>query len=155
MQRSVTGPDGVKVIEETDPIGTSEWKGPIQTQWREGVDKVSGKVLTYLNLFEKPDHIERFETDETFVSKHQYEYDGLGRTTKETDARDASTQYVYDAFDRLINNILPGGATVNRRYAEHSTEDSPTEISVDGIVLGRQVFNGLNLMSESVTGGRR
>ncbi|WP_223466731.1 RHS repeat domain-containing protein [Pseudomonas sp. GL-RE-26] len=155
MQCSVTGPDGVKVHERTNPIGSAQWKGPIQSSWSEGAEKVSGKTLTYLNLFEKPDRVERFETDETLVGKHQYGYDGLGRTVEETDARDATTQYEYDSFDRLITNILPGGAVVQRRYAEHSSEDLPTQISVDGIVLGEQTFDGLDRMSESVTGGRR
>jgi YD repeat-containing protein len=151
------GPDEIKVIEETNPIGTLEWKAPIQTSWREGAGAqplTSGKTLTYLNLFEKPNHIERLETDGTIVSKHQYEYDGLGRTVTEIDARDAITRFVYDEFDRLVANILPGGATVNRTYAEHSPEDLQIEISVDGRVLGLQAFDGLDRMKESVTGGR-
>ncbi|WP_210640032.1 RHS repeat domain-containing protein [Pseudomonas sp. Tri1] len=158
MQRSVTGPDGIKVYEETNPMGSAQWKGPIQTGWREGtgVDaKVSGKTLTYLNLLEKPDHVERFETDGTLISRHRYGYDGLGRTISETDARDATTEYSYDAFDRMVTTVLPGGATVRRSYASHSSEDLPTEISVDGIELGQQVFDGLGRMVESITGGRK
>ncbi|WP_428846567.1 RHS repeat domain-containing protein, partial [Pseudomonas moorei] len=155
MQRCVTGPDGVKVYDETNPIGNPAWKGLIQSSWREGGGQVSGKVVTYLNLFEKPDHVERFEIDATRISKHQYSYDGLGQTVEETDARDATTRYAYDAFGRLITNVLPGGATVVRLYAEHSSEDLPTQISVDGIVLGKQAFDGLDRMTESVTGGRK
>lgn len=155
MQRCVTGPDGVKVYEQTNPLGSSTWKGPIQSSWREGGSLVSGKVVTYLNLFEKPDRVERFETGAVFVSKHQYRYDGLGRTVEEIDANDASTQYAYDAFGRLTTNVLPLGATVVRRYAEHSPDDLPTHISVDGKVLGEQVYDGLDRMTESVTGGRR
>lgn len=33
--RCVTGPDGVRTIEETDPIGTDESKGPVQRSWTE------------------------------------------------------------------------------------------------------------------------
>ncbi|MDO7897557.1 RHS repeat domain-containing protein, partial [Pseudomonas citrulli] len=157
-QRSVTGPDGVKVYEETNPIGSELWQGPIQTAWRAGTDaeaKVSGKTVTYLNLLEKPDHIERFETDGTLISRHRYGYDGLGRTVEETDARDAITQYTYDVFDRMVTTVLPGGATVRRSYALHSSEDLPTQISVDGIELGQQVFDGLGRKVESITGGRK
>ncbi|MBV7477720.1 RHS repeat domain-containing protein [Pseudomonas sp. PDM31] len=154
MQRSVTGPDGVTVYEQTNPIGTSGWRGPIQSSWREGPGKVGGKVVTYLNLFEKPDHVERFEIDQSLVSKHQYVYDGFGRTVEETDASDATTTYAYDAFDRLIINGLPGGAEVRRCYAEHSSADLPTKISVDDVVLGEQTFDGLDRMIESITGGR-
>ncbi|MCJ8205297.1 sugar-binding protein [Pseudomonas sp. RGM2987] len=158
QQCSVTGPDRVKVHEETNPIGSAQWSGPIQTQWREGSGtdaKVSGRTVTYLNLLEKPDRIERFETDGTLISRHRYGYDGLGRTVKETDARDATTEYTYDAFDRMLTTVLPGGATVRRGYALHSTDDLPTEISVDGIELGQQVFDGLGRMVESTTGGRK
>ena len=155
MQLSSTGPDGVKVYEQTDPIGTSQWKGPIQSSWREGVGKVSGKTVAYLNLFEKPHHVERFEVDQTLVSNHKYKYDGLGRTVEETDARDADTQYGYDAFDRMTTTVLPGGATVRRSYASHSSADLPVVISVDGTVLGEQKFDGLDRMSESITGGRK
>ncbi|WP_434574622.1 RHS repeat-associated core domain-containing protein [Pseudomonas sp. Z3-6] len=157
-QRSVTGPDGVKVYEETNPIGSELWQGPIQTAWREGTDteaKVSGKTVTYLNLLEKPDQVERFETDGTLISRHRYGYDGLGRTAEETDARDATTKYTYDVFDRMVATVLPGGATVRRSYALHSSEDLPTEISVDGIELGQQVFDGLGRRVESITGGRK
>ncbi|SED62950.1 RHS repeat-associated core domain-containing protein [Pseudomonas kilonensis] len=157
-QRSVTGPDGIKVYEETNPIGSELWQGPIQTAWREGTDteaKVSGKTVTYLNLLEKPDHVERFETDGTLISRHRYGYDGLGRTVEETDARDATTKYTYDIFDRMVTTVLPGGATVRRSYALHSSEDLPTEISVNGIELGQQVFDGLGRKVESTTGGRK
>ena len=154
QQRCVTGPDGVKVYDETNPIGTPAWKGVVQRSWREGAGQVSGKVVTYLNLFEKPDHIERFETDGTRVSTHQYGYDGLGRTVKEIDARDGLNEFRYDGFDRMVSNTLPGGATVFREYAEHSAADLQTRIRVNAIELGVQVFNGLGLMIESITGGR-
>ncbi|VVO44761.1 hypothetical protein PS723_06425 [Pseudomonas fluorescens] len=159
-QRSVTGPDRVTVYEETDPIGTPEWRGPIQRSWRQGVDKrarTTGVTETWLNLFEKPAQSRRFESrdpGEKPVSLHQYSYDGLGRTTQEVDARDAKTQYSYDVFGRMLTTTLPGGAVVRRSYAEHSPEDLPTEISVNNIVLGKQWFDGLNRMTRSITGGR-
>jgi YD repeat-containing protein len=157
MQRCMTGPDGVRAFEQTDPIGNADWKGPIQRAWREGAGlepMVSGRTVTYLNLFEKPVRIERFEANGSFVSVQKYLYDGLGQTVEEIDALEARTQYRYDAFGRLTTNILPGGATVRRRYAEHSSEDLPIEISVDHVVLGEQTFDGLDRMTQSITGGR-
>ncbi|VVP83620.1 hypothetical protein PS918_02555 [Pseudomonas fluorescens] len=78
----------------------------------------------------------------------------IGRTTWETDARDETTLFEYDNFDRLTINTLPGGAKVQRHYADHSSEDLPTKISVDGVVLGEQSWNGLGLLTDSTTGGR-
>jgi YD repeat-containing protein len=160
-QRCITGPDGVKTFEETDPIGTIEHKGPIQRSWREGggsTPMISGVTETWLNLFEKPVRTERFDLAENGASLHQYLYDGLGRTAKEIvgfGEVQRETLYSYDAFDRMIENTLPGGAVVRRSYAAHSAEDLPILISVDNIVLGEQLFDGLNRMVESVTGGRK
>jgi RHS repeat-associated protein len=161
QQRCVTGPDGVKTYEETDPIGTDEWKGPIQRSWREGSGPdpmVSGVTETWLNLFEKPARTERFDLASNRVSLHQYQYDGLGRTTEESVGFGnvvRKTLYSYDYFDRMIETTLPGNAVVRREYAEHSQEDLPTSITVNGKLLGLQVFDGLDRMIESTTGGRK
>jgi RHS repeat-associated protein len=160
QQRCVTGPDGVKTFEETDPIGTALWKGPVQRSWQEGTGTtpmISGVTETWLNLFEKPTRIERFGLDDSPISLHQYHYDGLGRTVKEDvsfDEVERLTLYGYDAYDRLIENTLPDTNVVLRSYAEHSSEDLPTSISVNDIVLGTQVFDGLDRMKKSITGGR-
>ncbi|MBO1542064.1 RHS repeat-associated core domain-containing protein, partial [Pseudomonas sp. OA65] len=159
-QYCVTGPDGVKAFEQTDPIGTSESQGPIQRSWREGslpAPKVSGVTETWLNLFEKPTRIERFDLAEQPVSLQRNFYDGLGRTVKEIvgfPVFERETLYGYDAFDRMTENTLPDTAVVRRRYAEHSREDLPTLISVNDRELGTQLFDGLDRMISSTTGGR-
>ncbi|MGY2339998.1 sugar-binding protein [Pseudomonas sp. SDO5532_S415] len=160
-QRCVTGPDGVKTFEETDPIGTVDSKGPIQRSWREGTGPnpmVSGVTETWLNLFEKPVRTERFDLAQKSISLHQYFYDGLGRTHKEIVGFGAVQRvnlYVYDPFDRMIENTLPDAAKVRRSYAPHSSEDLPRSISVNNIELGTQLLDGLGRMTESVTGGRK
>ncbi|MGN8344106.1 RHS repeat-associated core domain-containing protein [Pseudomonas sp. SMV71] len=159
-QYCVTGPDGVKTFEQTDPIGTSESQGPIQRSWREGlvpVPKVSGVTETWLNLFEKPTRTERRDLSDQPISLHRYFYDGLGRTAKEVVGFpdfERVTLYTYDAFDRLTENTLPDTAVVRRSFATHSREDLPTLISVNEIELGTQVFDGLDRMIQSTTGGR-
>jgi hypothetical protein len=159
-QYCVTGPDGVKTFEQTDPIGTSESQGPIQRSWREGLlptPKVSGVTVTWLNLFEKPTRIERFDLAGQPVSLQRNFYDGLGRTVKEIvgfPVLQRETLYRYDAFDRLTENTLPDTAVVRRSYAEHSREDLPISISVNDIELGTQLFDGLDRMISSTTGGR-
>ncbi|UVM60032.1 RHS repeat-associated core domain-containing protein [Pseudomonas sp. B21-010] len=159
-QYCVTGPDDVKTFEQTDPIGTSESQGPIQRSWREGLlptPKISGVTETWLNLFEKPTRIERFDLVEQPVSLQRNFYDGLGRAVKEIvgfSVLERETLYSYDAFDRLTENTLPDTAVVRRSYAEHSREDLPISISVNGIELGTQLFDGLDRMISSTTGGR-
>jgi RHS repeat-associated protein len=160
QQRCVTGPDGVKTFEETDPIGTVFSQGPIQRNWREGggsTPLVSGVTETWLNLFEKPTRIERFNRAQQRVSLQQSFYDGLGRTQKEIVGfgdMQRVTLYGYDAFDRLLENTLPDEAVVRRSFAPHSREDLPTLISVGDIVLGEQAFDGLSRRIKAITGGR-
>jgi YD repeat-containing protein len=158
--RCTIGPDGIKVFEEIDHVGESKWKdGPVQRSWRQSAGytpTISGHTVTHLNAFEKPASVKRFiaPNDPQPFSEHLYEYDGLGRTIKETDARDAVTEYAYDHFGRMTQSILPGGAVVLRRYAFHSAEDLPIEISVNGYVLGTQTFDGLDRMVCLTTGER-
>ena len=159
QQRCVTGPNGVKTFEETDPIGTEESQGPIQRSWREGVEpsQRSGVTVTWLNLFEKPTRIERIDLAQQRVSLQQFFYDGLGRTHKEIvgfGEVQRVTQYGYDAFDRLVENTLPNEAVVRRSFAPHSREDLPTLISVEDSVLGEQAFDGLSRRIKAITGGR-
>ncbi|WEK29702.1 MAG: sugar-binding protein [Candidatus Pseudomonas phytovorans] len=153
------GPDGVAHYEQTDPIGTSESSNlPIQTSWSESVDGklTQGKTVTYLNLFEQPDVVQRFDRDDKVLSKHQYFFDGLGRTVQEIDARNAETRNAYDAFDRLVDHTLADKkSVVHRDYAPHSSADLPVKIAVNGVVLGEQAFDGLDRMTASITGGRK
>jgi RHS repeat-associated protein len=163
-QRCVTGPDGVKTFEEIDPIGTRESLGPIQRSWTEGSDAMltkSGVTETWLNLFEKPARIERFDLTKASVSLTCNHYDGLGRTVEKIvhfPEVERKTLNTYDAFDRLTEITLPDEAIVRRSYAAYTSEDLPTLISVEGNgktrVLGEQTFDGLDRMITSKTGGR-
>lgn len=166
-QRCVIGPDDVKTYEETNPIGTREHEGPITLSWQEGADKRTGFTETWLNLFEKPVQTRRFlgmgDSGDIIglTSLHKYSYDGLGRTTREVVGIGTllrETSFAYDPFDRMVKSTLPGGAKVNRTFAEHSSEDLPVHISVEHAnktyELGSQQFDGLGRMVRSVTGGR-
>jgi YD repeat-containing protein len=144
-QRSVIRPDGVEEHEVTDPIARTT------TQWIEGM----GKTITSKNLFDKPDSVKRIDLNEQMISEHLYLYDGLGRTAEEYNAASDWTRYEYDAFDRMTRTVLPDGNEVKREYAAHSSEDLPVKISVNGVVLGEQVFDGLDRMIVSITGGRK
>ncbi|WP_350579699.1 sugar-binding protein [Pseudomonas sp. HY2-MNA-CIBAN-0224] len=144
-QRSVIRPDGVEEHEVTDPVKRTT------TQWVEGM----GKTVTTHNLFDKPDSIKRINLKNNLVSEQTYNYDGLGRTAEEYDAAGNWTRYEYDAFERMTKTILPDGYEIEREYAQHNSEDLPIKISVNGLVLGEQVFDGLDRMTVSITGGRK
>ncbi|WNW10755.1 RHS repeat-associated core domain-containing protein [Pseudomonas sp. DTU_2021_1001937_2_SI_NGA_ILE_001] len=164
-QRCVTGPDGVRSIEETDPIGTPASAGPIRRSWREeagGSGLRTGVTETWLSLFEQPTRVERFDRSGQSLSLLSYDYDGLGRKIAErqtVDQGERVTAYRYDAFDRETETTLADDAMVHRGYAAHSAEDLPVRISVEhngaDKLLGEQVFDGLDRRREAITGGRR
>ncbi|RML35403.1 RHS repeat domain-containing protein [Pseudomonas syringae] len=163
-QRSVTGPDKVKTVEETDPIGTSQSQGPIKRSWIEGAGGVGKSEFTesWMSLFEQPTRSERLDQAGNSVSLSQYHYDGLGRRVEEVIGvanGGRRTTYLYDAFDRVIESTLPSRAIVHRTYASHSSEDLPVSIGIEhngkSIVLGEQAFDGLDRLVTSVNGGRK
>ncbi|RMO85438.1 YD repeat protein [Pseudomonas syringae pv. philadelphi] len=164
QQRCVTGPDGVKTFEETDPIGSAASQGPIQHSWTESNNLLADKSEsseTWLNLFGEPTRSVRLDRRGQPVSVSQYRYDGLGRCVEEINGlpvRERRTAYTFDPFDRGTQTTLPDLSVVRRRYAAHSSEDLPTWIGVDhnnkSYVLGEQVFDGLDRVVRSITGGR-
>ncbi|MDO7912669.1 sugar-binding protein [Pseudomonas sp. 22-AL-CL-001] len=170
-------PNGVRHFTQNDPQGDEHWRlGPVQTTWRESADGElrdagsgellqpgglgrTGKTVTRLNLFDNPVRIERFSIDRpgnpsTSYSVQYNAYDGLGRLTSETDARNVTQRSTYDVFDRLVDQTLADKSVVHRDYATHSGEDLPVLIRVGNKVLGEQRFDGLGRMIESTTGGR-
>jgi RHS repeat-associated protein len=150
-----TRPDRVIEHDALDPIGRPDAPGPIRRSWLEDTAGNDGGVTeTWLDLFEAPVRVERFDATGGSISVQQEHHDGLGRLAEAIDADDASTRYLYDAFDRLVETTLPGNAVVARRYAAHSVDDLPTEIRVGDVVLGTQVFDGLDRLVEATTGGR-
>jgi len=151
------GPDHIWRYDVTDPIGTVASGGrPIQTSWTQTKDGKfkTGKSITWLNVFDKPVQVERVRLNGGRESLHRYYYDGLGRTVREVDARQAITRFEYDAFDRLVKHTLADNSVVLRDYARYTDEDKPVKISVNGKLLGEQVFDGLGRMIRSITGGR-
>ncbi|MBK4996010.1 RHS repeat protein [Pseudomonas sp. S37] len=156
---SVTSPDGVKTVEQTDPFGNARYKGgPVQYAWREDAKgNKTGVTETWFNLFEKPVRVERFDRENKPNSLTVNEYDGLGRSAKETVglSKLRVNEYRYDIFDRLVTHQLPSKDMVTREYASHSADDLPTKISVAGKVLGLQTFDGLGRRDSETTGGRK
>ncbi|MHC8398659.1 RHS repeat domain-containing protein [Pseudomonas sp. MDT1-17] len=137
-------PDGRHEHRDFDPVSRRE------RTWQEGM----GKTVTQYNAFGKPDHVEQFDTADQSQGKRVYEYDGLGRSVVQTDPLGNRTAYEYDVFNRLTQSILPDGNRVQTKYADHSHESLPIEITMAGRTLGKQQFDGLGRLIQSTCGGR-
>ncbi len=137
--------DGRIEHSETDPVLRQ------QTHWLQGM----GKTLTLINDFGKPLSVESFNLKNKSLGKIVYTYDGLGRTTSETDPVGNITRYEYDVFDRIIRSVLPDASAVVTDYAEHSDAGLPIGIKVGDTVLGQQTYDGLDRLIHSTVGGRK
>lgn len=134
---------------EVDPCMRTE------SQWLEG----AGKTLTLANILGKPEKIERHRIDGSLEGCTSFEYDGLGRCIEQTNVEGHTTHYRYDFIGRLSMSTLPDGTAIQKRYAEHSFDDLPTQILVNGTlvadyVAGEQTFDGLCRLTSTSVGGR-
>ncbi|WP_085655752.1 MULTISPECIES: RHS repeat domain-containing protein [unclassified Pseudomonas] len=137
--------DGRIEYNEVDPVARR------QTNWLQGM----GKTVTFVNDFGKPLSVESFNLRRESLGKTTYTYDGFGRTASQTDPVGNTTRYEYDVFDRMIRSVMPDASEVVTEYADHTDEALPVGIQVDGKVLGRQIYDGLNRLTESTVGGRQ
>jgi len=167
QQDSETGPEGVVTFNLMNPFGWTTSDGqlmPTQSSWQQtnrSSTERYGLTVTQLNLFEKPDRVERFTRDGNSLGKQEYRYDGLGRTVEEIDALSHSTLYRYDAFDRMVESTLPDKDKVKRSYAGHSSAELATLLTVQPsnqsspeVNAGGQVFDGLERLTEVRVGPR-
>jgi RHS repeat-associated protein len=153
---STKRPDSVVEWDVLDPISTPADPGPTRRSWLvDTAGTAGGVVQTWLDAFDEPVRIERFDAKGASISEETQHRDGLGRLVEHIDARDQPTKYRYDAFDRTIQTDLPpSNAVVTRSYAPHSAEDLPITIAVNNVELGTQAFDGLDRRVEATTGGR-
>lgn len=157
----VVGSDGVETYDTIDPIGTADWRAPIHKSWTQSDDTPpvkSGISKAWINLFGKPAKVSNLDAAEAEYATQDYEYDGLGQTTKHTDASRFVTRFAYDAWSRLITTTLPDGSIVTQSYAAHSSSELVVALSVKSggkdITAGEQVFDGLGRLTQSTTGNR-
>ncbi|ECF7068851.1 hypothetical protein XS74_25070 [Salmonella enterica subsp. enterica] len=154
--------DGTQSLQDTDPVAltrTVYMQGQMDAECL-----VSGKVTTNYDTKSQLSVTEvRADTSGNTDGVRHYEWDGLGRMRTETDERGNKTTRTYDAYGRLLKQVLPDGSTVDRTYAPHLTGDQVISISVtapdaDGQphiwLLGTQSFDSLGRVKERVTGGR-
>ncbi|WP_296268786.1 RHS repeat domain-containing protein [Pseudomonas sp. UBA6562] len=160
-ERSMTlRADGVQEHLHFDPTQTDEHNNVFKTRWLQAPRQTltSEKVRSTINVFEKPQLIERLDLADAPVAVQKLTYDGLGRCLGKTDERGFTTGFEYDAFSRMTANLLPDETRIERRYAAHSEADLPVSIVVISNVesqpryeVGTQEFDGLDrLVSRSV-----
>lgn len=162
QQCQVIGADGVEAHRHINPIGTEESQGPIHRSWVQspGLNPIiSGRSETWMNLFGKPIRTSALDATENEIAVETFLYDGLGRTTQQTDPLKIVTRFAYDAWSRLVSSTLPDQSVVTRTYADHSTSDLPVGLKVTGsnaieINVGEQEFDGLGRLTRTTTGKR-
>ncbi|SFH05574.1 RHS repeat-associated core domain-containing protein [Pseudomonas sp. NFACC45] len=130
--------------DEIDPVART------RTEWKEG----GGKTRTFINALEKPSRVERVDRSDVVREVTLYEYDGLGRCIQQTAADGAVTCYTYDLAGRVLNTTLPDATLVEKKYAAQSQGDYPTQISVNGYVVGTRTYDGLMRITTNQAGGR-
>lgn len=158
--------DGAVNYIETDLVALK------QTSYRTNGDGSlrTGKVVTTLDKrIKKPVSVEIYTVDGKPDSKQTHKWDGLGRMRESTDASGNSTQWSYDLYDRVHEQILPDGSKVTKTYAGHLTGKQVIALHVhaapaasatgtgsgNSYLAGTQKFDSLGRLTETASGGRK
>ncbi|WP_268798532.1 RHS repeat domain-containing protein [Pseudomonas huanghezhanensis] len=144
-QCATLGPDGVRMLDRTDPISL------VHTTGKDG----AGKTVANKNLFGKDDGIARHDQKGAVVSTRSNRYDGLGRCVEMIDPQGNQTRYTYDFANRVVSVLLPDQTLIRKTYAAHSLQDMPTQIWVNDYLAGERSYDGLMRITEVTVGGRR
>ncbi|QXH55340.1 RHS repeat domain-containing protein [Pseudomonas maumuensis] len=184
-QQVVTvGPDGVRVVEQNDPIGpgVQVHDGRVAKRWREWTGSgpmKTGVSETRMNKADAPVWAERRGLDEKRLSLQETLYDGLARVAQQATGEGVKarvTAFAYDPFDRATHETRPKAisysddrkalttSVVQRQYALHSREDLQVAIGVaefdegrrtrEPHVLGTRKIDGLGRLEHEDIGGR-
>ncbi|SDI76469.1 YD repeat-containing protein, partial [Pseudomonas abietaniphila] len=148
-----TRPDGVVDVNEFDPITLK------RTAWQETQATVVNWSETVSNGFDKPLTV-RQRAGAQYLEQ-TYAYDGLGRCVESTDAMDNTSGFAYDAWGRLLHTQLPDMTVVSKTYAPHTREALPVRVQIvpdnealPSVLVGEQLFDGLNRLKQLTVGPR-
>ncbi|MEU7024563.1 RHS repeat-associated core domain-containing protein [Streptomyces sp. NPDC046203] len=141
--------NGASLLTETDPVHRTI------TTWRAGDGvPVTGREVTTVDARGEPVSVEWFDLDDVRAGGRSVEYDGWGRTRRETDELGNVTRYDYDSRGRLVRTTLADDTEVSRTYAPFSADALVTEVSVNAVPYGTQEFDGLGRTINTTSGGR-
>ncbi|PKY00898.1 hypothetical protein P168DRAFT_330195 [Aspergillus campestris IBT 28561] len=139
-----TEKSGLVTISKSDPVDLTETTGI------EG----EGYTKTYHDVSGNPTLIHLCKTDKTLYSSVKYRYDGLGRLVEEEDQVGRIIKYESDSFDRITKTTWSDSRTVTADYAEHGEAALPAKVSLNGVTIGGQSFDGLGRVMHRKVGPR-
>lgn len=166
QEYSVTGPDGTRVVNCSDPIGidagTPAVKHPTLTHFLQSSDNpahISNLTVTLLNLFTKPVWAKALNANRKLLAINHYSYDGFGRCIASSDESGRVKRYSYDSRSRLLSSTLPDLTLVANTYAPHATQGLHTSITVrpnnhsePELAVGQQQFDGFGRLTSMTSG---
>ena len=166
QQYSVTGPDGTRVVDCSDPIGidagTPAVKHPTLTHYLQSSDNpalISNLTVTLLNSFDKPLWAKSLNANRKLLAIKNFSYDGFGRCIASKDESGRITRYSYDSRSRLLTTTLPDLTRVTNTYAPHATQGlhssitvTPNNHSEPELLVGKQQFDGFGRRTLMTTG---
>ncbi|WP_300630976.1 RHS repeat-associated core domain-containing protein, partial [Pseudomonas sp.] len=144
-----THPDGRVLIDEYDPLHHLKKAGVRgQAQWE-----------TTFNQYDQPARMIRVGAAGERLEMETRTYDGLGRCTTVVNARQTTTAYTYDAFDRVVNiRETPSDGTAPRErvatYMAGTSEALVSAISMDAKRLGTSTYDSLGRLKSQTRGLR-
>ncbi|KAL9477371.1 hypothetical protein ACSS6W_007212 [Trichoderma asperelloides] len=139
-----TDSTGVLTISETDPISLTKTEGI----------KGQGRTKTHLNVLGLVTKIELIQKNGQQYSQVEYFYDGLGRLREQKDALGRLTKFKYDGFNRITKTTQPDCREITTHYSVQTASAWPESVSVNGLTVGKQSFDGLGRVTSKTIGKR-
>ncbi|WP_434517901.1 RHS repeat domain-containing protein [Pseudomonas sp. NFX1] len=163
----VERPDGVIEHRDFSPFGADGNRIKTWITSAKNLELKRRQQVSEFNRFDKPVHEYRLDGNRE-VGRHDYHYDGLGRSTKETltlqgnlDAPTLrSTHYHYDAWGRMHKTQRPDDSLLERQFAAHSLSELTTLFQVRKAANGvarpvcKREFDGLERLEKISVGPR-
>jgi YD repeat-containing protein len=108
---------------------------------------------TKYNLSGNPTRKETRDISGNLLAKTDYAYDGFGNLIQTLDTSNRKSTHEYDMYDRLVKStryINDEEVVESYTYPEFTSEELPSAIRVNAILLGENEYDGL-LRTKSVT----
>ena len=190
-QLRVIGPDGTASVSDLSPFGSDGPIERTWRESAGQPTQVNQLSESHFNRFGKLDRVTRFDAQPlnehlqqapgqgpvqqqvkallarralATVGSIEYAYNGYGNGLQQlerVDDMEFATGYEYDVWERMSRTTLPDDTLVSRTFAEHTSGDMPTSLSVKPanqelpeVHSGQQTFDGL-LRQTSLTVGPR
>ncbi|MGR5138788.1 RHS repeat domain-containing protein [Vibrio jasicida] len=112
--------------------------------------------ITNYNLSGNPTYKETKDSSGNLLAKTNYVYDGFGRLIQTSDTSERKVDHEYDNYDRLVKSIRhinDEKVIESYIYPDFFSDELPSTIAVNNIVLGEKEYDGLlRIKSETNVG---